>query len=54
MTSLPELLGEPDAELENAITTAGVLNRAELERAFSQLADAPQQAVYGSNLRRRI
>jgi hypothetical protein len=27
-------------ELENAITTASVLNRAELEKGFAQLADA--------------
>jgi hypothetical protein len=37
-------------ELENAITTARVLNRAELEKVFSQLADALQQVVRNSDL----
>jgi hypothetical protein len=39
-------------ELENAITEASVLNRADLERVFSELADALQQVVYNSEVDR--
>jgi hypothetical protein len=40
-------------ELENAITTASVVNRAELERVFAELADALVGVVKNSNLDRR-
>jgi hypothetical protein len=39
--------------LENAITTAAILNRSELEKVFAQLADALQQLVKNSGLDRR-
>jgi hypothetical protein len=40
-------------ELENAITTAAFLSRADLENVFSQLADALVGVVKNSNLDRR-
>jgi hypothetical protein len=39
-------------ELENAITTAAVLNRAALQESFAALADALGQAVDNSDLPR--
>jgi hypothetical protein len=39
--------------LENQITRGEFLNRAELEKVFSQLADALQQVVKNSNIDRR-
>lgn len=40
-------------ELENAATTASVVDRAELEKGFAQLADALVGVVKNSNLDRR-
>jgi hypothetical protein len=39
-------------ELENAITTAGVINRAELTKGFAELADALVGTVMNSDLPR--
>jgi hypothetical protein len=39
-------------ELENAITTGSILNRAELAKTFAELADALQQSVLNSDLPR--
>src|SRR5215472_11958722 len=39
-------------ELENAVTTGSVLNKAALQSSFAELADALQQSVLNSNLPR--